>query len=157
MSDLLTFSAHGTAETAARTTVRTRDFSLVVDEPPALGGDDLGANPVEYLLAGFAGCLNVVGHLVAQDQGLDLRALDVEVSGPLDPARLFGEATDGRAGFQHIEVVLRVDADADADALEAWVRAVEARCPISDNLRAPTPVHLSVARQTLQRSEAVAG
>lgn len=146
MPDLLTFTAHGTADTAARTTVRARDFRLVVDEPPALGGDDLGANPVEYLLAGFAGCLNVVGHLVAQEQGIALRSLDVEVSGPLDPARLFGEDTEARAGFQHIEVAFRVDAEADADALDRWVRTVEARCPISDNLRNPTPVHLGVVR-----------
>lgn len=146
MPDLLTFSAHGTADTAARTTVRSRDFTLVVDEPPALGGDDLGANPVEYLLAGFAGCLNVVGHLVAQEQGIALRSLAVEVSGPLDPARLFGQDTEARAGFQHIEVALRVDADADAAALDRWLRTVEARCPISDNLRNPTPVHLGVVR-----------
>ncbi len=146
MSDLLTFAVRGTADTAARTTVRARDFSLVVDEPPSLGGDDLGANPVEFLLAGFAGCLNVVGHLVAQEQGLTLRSLDVEVSGPLDPARLFGQDTEVRAGFQHIEVALRVDADADAAALDHWVRTIEARCPISDNLRNATPVHLGVVR-----------
>ena len=146
MSDLLTFSVRGTADTAARTAVRARDFTLVVDEPPSLGGDDLGANPVEYLLAGFAGCLNVVGHLVAQEQGLAIRSLAVEVSGPLDPARLFGQDTEARAGFQHIEVALHVDADADADALDRWVRTVEARCPISDNLRNATPVHLGVVR-----------
>lgn len=149
MPDLLTFAVHGTADTAARTTVRARDFSLVVDEPPALGGDDLGANPVEFLLAGFAGCLNVVGHVVAQEQGLTLRSLDVEVSGPLDPARLFGQDTEARAGFQHIEVTLHVGADADAAALERWVRTVETRCPISDNLRQPTPVHLGVVRAAL--------
>ncbi len=149
MSDLLTFAVRGTADTPARTTVRARDFSLVVDEPPSLGGHDLGANPVEYLLAGFAGCLNVVGHLVAKEQGLALRSLEVEVSGPLDPARLFGQETEARAGFQHIEVALRVDAEADDAALERWVRTVEGRCPISDNLRQPTPVHLGVVRAAL--------
>ena len=45
---------------------------LIVDEPEALNGTDEDANPVEYILAGFAGCVNVVGHLVAKELGFKI-------------------------------------------------------------------------------------
>lgn len=64
MSDL-TFKIEGKAQSAARLEAKARQFKLVIDEPPALGGSDLGANPVEYLLASYAGCINVVAHLTA--------------------------------------------------------------------------------------------
>jgi len=51
------------AETPTRVTAKARQFSIVIDEPPSLGGHDAGANPVEYLLASYAGCVNVMAHL----------------------------------------------------------------------------------------------
>ena len=68
-SRLHTFSIDATGDSATKTTVSARDFTFVVDEPPALGGDDAGPNPVEYLLGALAGCLNVVGHLVVVPSG----------------------------------------------------------------------------------------
>lgn len=143
MSDV-TFSVHATSESSARTNVRARDFELVVDEPPALGGHDRGANPVEYILTGLAGCLNVVGHLVASEMDIELRSLEIKASGPVNPARLFGESTDDRAGFKAIDIQLIVDADADAETLERWRTTVKSRCPVGDNLTRATPVTLTV-------------
>lgn len=34
-----------------------KNFELYADEPPALGGTDLGANPVEHLLNSLAACV----------------------------------------------------------------------------------------------------
>lgn len=34
-----------------------------------------GPNPYEYLLAGFAGCINALGQQVAKEQGIPLRSL----------------------------------------------------------------------------------
>lgn len=141
MTDL-TFTVTGRSETAARVVATARQFQLVIDEPPSLGGEDRGPNPVEYLLAAFIGCLNVVAHLTARELGLNLRHLEITATGALNPARLFGDTTADRAGFKTIEVVLRADTDADAHTLERWLDTVKMRCPISDNLSNPTPVTL---------------
>ena len=74
MTDL-NFQIQGEAETAARFVAGARQFSIVIDEPPTLGGDDLGANPVEYLLASYAGCINVVAHLTAKELGIKVEKL----------------------------------------------------------------------------------
>ena len=39
MSDL-TFKIEGESQTAARLAASAREFIIVIDEPPALGGDD---------------------------------------------------------------------------------------------------------------------
>ncbi|WP_370696129.1 OsmC family protein [Brachybacterium muris] len=44
-----------------------------------MGGDDAGANPVEFVLAALVGCLNVVIHTVAKEKG-------VEVPSPAPPS-----------------------------------------------------------------------
>ncbi len=66
----LKFSISATSETPTRVQGKARSFTMYVDEPPQLGGEDKGANPVEYLLAALAVCLNVVGHMVAKEMNM---------------------------------------------------------------------------------------
>lgn len=141
---LLNFAIEGENENPTKLVVNARQFKLVVDEPAGLGGTDDGPNPVEYLLAGYAGCLNVVAHLVAKEQGLDLKKLSIGVDGDINPARLFGQSNDDRAGFKIIRVNIAIDTDAGQPAIDKWIKEVENRCPINDNLTNPTPVELSV-------------
>ncbi len=144
----LTFSVKARSESPARTRVTARTFTLVVDEPPALGGTDQGPNPVETVLAALTGCLNVVAHLVAKEQGLPLSDLEIEASGSLNPERFLNQPTSDRAGFKEIRVTLRFRTQANTDAVERWLREVESRCPVSDNLSHPTPVTLVAERKT---------
>lgn len=142
------FSVIARSESPARTRVKVRTFTLVVDEPPELGGTDAGPNPVETVLAALTGCLNVVAHLVANEQGLPLEDLEIEASGELNPDRLLRQPTSDRAGFKNIRVKLRFRTEAPPHAVERWLREVEARCPVSDNLAHPTPVRLIAERKT---------
>ena len=95
MSDV-TFKVSGQSESPARLAVQVRGFELIVDEPPGLGGDDEGPNPVEYILAGLAGCLNVMGHIIAKEMGFTIRSLTIDAAGPLNPKKLLGKQTDDR-------------------------------------------------------------
>lgn len=143
--ELPTFGVRAEAETATRTTVETRGFEFVVDEPEDLGGDDEGPNPVEYLAGSWAGCLNVVGHLVADEMDIELDGLAIDVEGELDPARLFGHDEDVRAGYQEVRMSLSVDTGADEETLQEWFDEVEERCPVTDNLANPTPIDVTIA------------
>jgi uncharacterized OsmC-like protein len=147
MSDLR-FAVSASSASPARVQVSTRQFTLTVDEPPELGGQDQGANPVEYLLASLVGCLNVVAHLVAREQGITLRGLTISASGEVNPDRLLNVPTADRAGFKAIGVELVVDTDATPEALARWRQVVESRCPVSDNLSHPTPVTIAVVPKT---------
>lgn len=146
MSDLV-FSVKGESASAAKFVANTRNFKLVIDEPEDLGGTDEHANPVEYILAGLAGCLNVVGHLVAKELGFTLKKLTIEVSGNINADRLFGISNEERAGFKKIDLKLVPETDASIETLATWLRIVQERCPVKDNLTNSTPVHVSVEKQ----------
>jgi len=144
MSNLLNFSTKGVSHSATKFVSKSRTFSFIVDEPPALGGTDEGANPVEYILAGLAGCLNVVAHLVAKEQGINLKSLKISVEGDINPARLLGISNDERAGFQSIRILLVPETDASPEALLKWLETVEGRCPVRDNLANITPLEIGI-------------
>lgn len=147
MADL-TFKVSAKSENATKTVVETRGFHLIVDEPENLGGTDQGANPVEYMLAALAGCLNVVGHLVAREMGFQLRGLELALEGNLNPAKFAGKSERERAGYKEIRVELRPETDADQETLNQWVERVEARCPVSDNFSNATPVSIFVKKRS---------
>ncbi|MFO8001436.1 MAG: OsmC family protein, partial [Marinilabilia sp.] len=139
-----TFSISGKNENPTKFVAKARNFEIVVDEPRNLGGTDQGPNPVEYILAAYAGCLNVMGHIVAKEQGFELNGIEIEVEGDLDPDKLFGKPTEARAGFQEIRLKLKPDTSASKEQLAQWVEEVESRCPVNDNLINATPIKVEV-------------
>jgi uncharacterized OsmC-like protein len=145
MSDLI-FSVRGESNSPARFIAKTRQFQLTIDEPESLGGSDKGANPVEFILAGLAGCLNVVGHIVAKELGFTIDKLAIEVSGSINPDRLFGTSNAERAGFKTIKLILIPETSAPIEILLKWLRIVQDRCPVKDNLLNSTPVNISVEK-----------
>ena len=146
MSDLI-FSVKGESNSSAKFIAKTRQFQLTIDEPEGLGGTDEGANPVEYILAGLAGCLNVVGHIVAKELGFTIDKLKIEVVGNINPDRLFGASDNERAGFKKIDLKLIPETDAPIEILVKWLKIVQKRCPVKDNLMNITPIGISVEKQ----------
>jgi uncharacterized OsmC-like protein len=144
MSSLLKFSIQSKSETPARTEIETRGFKLIVDEPAELGGTNLAPNPVEYILAGYAGCINVVAHLTAKELNIDLKNLQISIEGDLNPARLFGTSFQERAGYQNINVKLTTNNHIDEVLKIKWLHEIENRCPVNDNLRNATPINFSL-------------
>lgn len=142
----LTFSLTGSSASPAKFVAKVRDFELVIDEPPSLGGTDQAPNPVEYLLASYAGCLNVVSYLIAREQGITLEGLKINISGELNPNKLFGKSSEDRAGFKGIRVKLIPETSATIEQLSLWLREVELRCPVNDNLSTATPIFVSVEK-----------
>lgn len=143
MADI-SFSVKAHSENPTKTVVKARSFQMIIDEPADLGGTNDGANPVEYVLAALSGCLNVMCHVVARELNINLRGLEIELAGRLNPDKLFGKETSDRAGYKEIDVVINPDTDADRATLEKWLEVVESRCPVSDNLNNPTPVHIKL-------------
>lgn len=145
MVSTVSFKVTASSENPTKTVVRARNFEMIIDEPKNLKGTDEGPNPVEYVLGALAGCLNVVGHLVAREMGFQLRGITFELEGDLDPAKFMGKDTTNRAGYEQIRVKVKPDCDAPQEQLETWLHIIETRCPVSDNISNSTPVQISLA------------
>jgi uncharacterized OsmC-like protein len=139
----LTFRVRAHSENPTKTVIKARGFELIVDEPEELGGTNAGLNPVEYVLAAFSGCLNVMSHVVAKEMNFELRGVKINLSGVLDPAKFSGAVTTERAGYKQIDVEIDPDTDADTATLEKWLQTIEERCPVSENLTNPPPLHIT--------------
>lgn len=100
-----------------------------------------GPNPYEYLLAGFAGCINALGKQVAKELSIPLRSLQVEITGNLNAS------ATGRAGFKGIEIILRPSATAPLELLEQWLTEVQRRSPTYNSLVNATPVNLILYKE----------
>ncbi|MHC1739859.1 MAG: OsmC family protein [Anaerolineaceae bacterium] len=122
----------------------SRQHIAFVDQPVAGGGTDSGPTPLEYLFVSLAGCIVTIGHIVAKQKHLTVRKIEVHVEGELDTDVLMGKNTDVRAGFSGIRVHTKIDADMSQQEKEQFLREVDARCPISDNIHSLTPIEFVV-------------
>lgn len=146
MSDL-NVKIEGNSKNATQLNVNARQFEIIVDEPPLFGGTDNGANPVEYLLASYAGCINVVAHVTARELGIEVTNLKITISGDLNPAKFTGQSDAERAGFKNIDVIFEPESNASAELTEKWIRQIKDRCPINDNLANPTPLSFNLKEE----------
>ncbi len=106
----------------------------VIDQPKAAGGNDEGPSPLEYFLFSLGGCVASIARIVAKQQKITLRSIDVTVDAELNTAVLMGKSTDDRAGFQNIHVSANIDADLSVSEKKTFLDTVCARCPVHDNI-----------------------
>lgn len=143
MSDLK-FRVRAHSENPTKTIVKARGFEFVIDEPLELGGTNQAANPVELELASFSGCINVMGHVIAKEMNMELKGMKIDISGILNPDKLFGKSMEERAGYKKIDVKISPDSTADQKTLDIWKQAICERCPVSDNLKNTTPIDVVI-------------
>ncbi|MGD2101397.1 MAG: OsmC family protein [Acidimicrobiia bacterium] len=143
-----------TAETVWKSTVdwkggfrseaRSREFAPVPsDEPPALGGDDTAANPVEQLLGALGNCLAVGYAANATVAGIELNDVRIELEGDLDLHTFLGLA-DGNAGFESITARVTIDSNATEEQLEELHRNVVSTSPVGHTLKRQVPVSVDL-------------
>lgn len=134
-----TFLAQAKSESPLKVAVTARGLSLTVGRGECV-------SPVECLLGGLAGCINIMGHAIAEEMGIPLKGLTVELETTLDPARSNGEETGGRAGLTGITAKVRADADVSGEVIEKWLKTLQDRSPVIDTLSNPTPMKVELFR-----------
>ena len=110
------------------------EHKVYMDQPKNAGGADLGPAPPELILAAYAGCIGSIGRIIAFQEKITLRGMTFEVEADYDPDRLLGRETTARSGFQEMRLKVKIDADLDDEAKQAFLDKIEERCPVGDNL-----------------------
>ncbi len=123
-----------------------RDFApITVDEPPGLGGGDQGPTPVELLLIALGSCQEIVYAAYAEQFGIQLDAIEIELTGTIDLRGFLGIEPSIRPGFTRIETRVRLVSDAPEERLRELTDLVERFCPVQDMLTNPVPITTSLA------------
>lgn len=146
-------SITGVSQHNSQFVVSTKGASLTIDNAISAGSGKL-PNPTDYLLAGFAGSINAVGLIVAEELGIELKSVQVEIIGELETRKAEGIPTRSRSGFRKIEVVVKAVSDAPLVLLKQWIDEVKERCPLRDNLMNATPISLTLLKEYKQHDAA---
>lgn len=111
-----------------------------VDEPPALGGSNVAANPVEYALASLGSCQAITYRVWAAQLGIRLDTVNVEIDGDIDLRGFFGIDDKVRPGFGAVRIKVALGGPEPAARYQELAAAVDAHCPVLDLFRNPVPV-----------------
>lgn len=136
------FKARTELQEDVRCKANVRNFEpMIIDEPPELGGQDAGPNPVELLLVALGTCQEIVYSAYAAVMGVKLNSVTVSLRGDIDLKGLFGLDTETPAGYTKISFETLIDSDADEETLKQLIETVESRCPVMDTLTREIPIH----------------
>ena len=111
---------------------------FIIDQPKAGGGNDEGPNPLEVFLATLPACICAIGRIIANQKRINLRGIDVAVEGDIDKDFLLGKTQEGRSGFTEIRSFVNIDADMTKEEKDEFLKEIELRCPIADNMAQTT-------------------
>jgi uncharacterized OsmC-like protein len=148
------FSAQGTLVGVTEVDIRTGAHAFKVDEPPALGGADLAANPVQYALASLGSCQAITYRFWAAQLGISFDTVTVRVEGDLDIRGFFGFGTQPsepgvRPGFTAVRVEVSVTGPESEQRYAELAAAVDEHCPVLDLFKNPVPVTRVIATETV--------
>jgi uncharacterized OsmC-like protein len=120
--------------------VRIGNHQIRIDEPPVLGGNALGPNPVEVALAALGSCQAITYRVWAQLQGVRIDRISVRVDGDLDLRGFFGVDSSVRPGFTGVRVVVSLSGPETEERYREFQKQADRFCPVLDLFQNSTPV-----------------
>ncbi|MGJ7035488.1 OsmC family protein [Anoxybacillus eryuanensis] len=117
------------------THVKAGKHEFVIDEAKQMGGQDLGANPLQMVLGALAACENVTARVVAKEMNFDLQDMTFVVKGQIDPRGFMGDSSV-RPYFENVSVEVAVKTNESEERIQQLKEKVEARCPVYTMLKA---------------------
>lgn len=126
--------------------VKSKDFSLTLNNEVGFVTSKPSSS-VEFLLANLAGSIHAVGKAVAKEQQLNLRSIQLEISGEIEASKWETSEKRGDVGFKTIHVVIKPTSSASIVALKKWMDSVKNRCPVYANMNKSTAVILTLVKE----------
>ena len=116
---------------------------LVLDQPPALGGEARGPRPGEVVLMALASCQEHTYRVHAALLGIPLEDIHVKLEGFVDGRGFLGDDSVA-PGFSEVRGTVTIRSGASESDLARLREAVDRHCPVLDDLRRPVPVELEL-------------
>lgn len=140
----LKFSVAGEAAGSVGSVFHAGEHRLVVDEPAALAGDGLAANPVEYALTALLSCQVVTYRVWAANLGIAVDTIEAAAVGDIDVRGFLGIDDSVRPGFSGVRVEVTVSGPETEARYRELEAAVQTHCPVLDLFANATPVETSL-------------
>jgi uncharacterized OsmC-like protein len=106
-----------------------RNFSIMIDEPEELLGENTAPNPQEVLMAAFNACIMNTYVIGAAMKGIKLEKVEMETEGELDLRGFLGLDKAVKPGYDEIHYKVRIKGDGTREQFEEVHKAVMATSP----------------------------
>ena len=124
-----------------RAIVSARGHHFIVDSPASLGGPNEEINPLDVLLGALATCATFVCETAADEQGIPLQGVHVDVAGDFDPRGICGDPVD--SSIQALRVRLSLSGPTQEQA-QFLADSFRQRCPVYGTLSKAAPIEVSL-------------
>jgi uncharacterized OsmC-like protein len=117
-----------------------------IDEPPVLCGQNINANPVEFLLAALSGCMttSLVAHAAAR--GIKVKKVASRYEGELDLQGFLGISEEVPVGYKNIRVFFNIEGDLTQDQKHELVEMAKKYSPVYNTIAKPVTVSVELEK-----------
>ena len=127
-----------------RVELRAGAFQFAADEPVSVGGTGTAPNPVQMALAALSSCQAITYRYWAEELGLRLDAVTIEVEANFDTGAFFGFPGSGTPAPSGVRCSVTLEGPEPAERYEELAAAVDEHCPVLDLFTRPVPVERRV-------------
>ncbi|MFT6845933.1 MAG: putative OsmC-like protein [Flavobacteriales bacterium] len=111
------------------------EWKLQLDEPTDDGGSNSGPNPMQYFIASLAGCQNEQAQVVAEELGLSIEQINIDVELDLDLSGFMGTSDHSNGSYKNVRLKSTVVGEVTDEQVKSMGQKVDDRCPILALLR----------------------
>ncbi|TFG04477.1 MAG: OsmC family peroxiredoxin [Promethearchaeota archaeon] len=109
------------------------DFKLLIDAPGGLSGTNKGPSPLLVILSSIGACIIAVTNFWARIMGIKIEEMKVFSRGHINLGALFGIDDSKLPGYDKLEPVIRIKADAPEEKINELMDKVFSHCPVITN------------------------
>jgi uncharacterized OsmC-like protein len=117
-----------------------KDFTIHVDEPTELCGENKYPNPQETLIAALNSCMTVGYVALCALEGIELEELRIETEGDIDLRGFLGISPDVKPGYDQLRYTVHIKGNGTPEQFDRIHRTVMATSPNYYNVRNPIPL-----------------
>ena len=118
----------------------TKPFVVLIDAPGGLDGTNEGPSPLLLILASVGACIVAVTRFWAKIMDIEITELKVFARGHINLGAIFGLDDSKLPGYDKLEPVIRIKANAPKEKVEEMMEKVLSHCPIITNMGGASPI-----------------
>ncbi len=115
-------------------------FKLLIDAPLGLDGTNKGPSPLLVILSSIGACIIAMINFWAKIMDVKIEELKVFSRGHLNLGALFGIDDSKVAGYDKLEPVIRIKADASEEKINELIDKAFTHCPVITNFSGATKI-----------------
>jgi uncharacterized OsmC-like protein len=123
-----------------RMTPPPRRFTIMVDEPPDLGGGDGAPFPIEVVLAALAGCVTNATATNAALFDVPIDGIEMEMEAHMDARGFLGHDKTVRNGITDINYTITIQSPAPEDKVRRCKETIDRKSAVRDTLANPVNI-----------------